>query len=188
MVEPASLHFRVVLIGDAGLYLENDPTLEALGSWTSGSPHSAVLFLGDNIYDDGLIEEERVEAERILGQRLAACASITGDVQLLAHREDALSRQKASRAACVAEKRAESVEQAKKQIADFVATEGVNYPCVIGDEATQQAVGVEGYPTTLFIDHTGKVRLKVVGYHPYEKLEGYVAELVAERQADKPSS
>ena len=76
-------------------------------------------------------------------------------------------------------------QAAIKQISEFVKAEGVNYPCVIGDEATQQSLEVRGFPTTLFIDREGKVRLKIVGYHPYEKLEGYVAELIGD---GKPSS
>jgi len=67
-----------------------------------------------------------------------------------------------------------------KLVSDFVAENGVNYPCVMGDEATQQAVQITGFPTTLFIDRDGKVRLKIVGYHPYLKLESYVAELIDE--------
>ena len=73
-VESLNISHRLVLIGDAGLYLENDPTLVALGEWTRTSHASSVLFLGDNIYDDGLIEEEREEAERILGHQLEATA------------------------------------------------------------------------------------------------------------------
>lgn len=71
-VADLDLQHRLILIGDAGLYLDNDPTLKALGDWAAATPNSTVLFLGDNIYDDGLIEEERVEAERILSQQLAA--------------------------------------------------------------------------------------------------------------------
>jgi len=62
----------LILIGDAGLYLEDDPTLAALGAWAQAAPSSSVVFLGDNIYDDGLREEDRVEAERILRQQLEA--------------------------------------------------------------------------------------------------------------------
>ena len=63
---------RVILIGDAGLYLDDDPTLAALGQWASEVTGSTVLFLGDNIYDNGLTETERIDAERILSQQLAA--------------------------------------------------------------------------------------------------------------------
>jgi hypothetical protein len=67
---------RVILIGDAGLYLDRDPTLAALGQWAGEVAGSTVLFLGDNIYDNGLTEEERVEAERIISQQLAATAEL----------------------------------------------------------------------------------------------------------------
>ena len=45
---------RLILIGDAGLHLEDDPTLAALGEWSNAVDGTTVLFLGDNIYDDGL--------------------------------------------------------------------------------------------------------------------------------------
>jgi len=68
--------------------------------------------------------------------------------------------------------RVDDDEQAKQQISEFTAENNVNYPCVIGDEATMQKIPeFEGFPTTLFIDATGKVRLKAVGYHPLPKLE-----------------
>ncbi len=63
---------RIILIGDAGLFRENDKTLAALGDWAGEVDASAVLFLGDNIYDNGLVEEARAEAEQILSQQLAA--------------------------------------------------------------------------------------------------------------------
>lgn len=84
-VRPIEVHQRLVLIGDAGLYLENDPTLAALSRWSDAIPGSSVLFLGDNIYDDGLVEEKRVEAERILGQQLAA---VTGHKILIPGNHD----------------------------------------------------------------------------------------------------
>ena len=71
-VEPLDVAYRMILIGDAGLYLENDPTLTKLGAWSSSVGDASVVFLGDNIYDDGLIEAEREKAERILSQQLAA--------------------------------------------------------------------------------------------------------------------
>ncbi len=74
-----------------------------------------------------------------------------------------------------------TAEQVKQQIAKFVQDMGINYPCVIGDDETRARVpDFEGYPTTLFIDRTGKVRLKVVGLNPYEKLEAIVDVLLAE--------
>jgi|GEM_PF-399484 len=55
-------------------------------------------------------------------------------------------------------------EEVKSTIAEFVKEAKIPYPCLIGDEKTQTALGkVDGYPTTLFIDRTGKVRAKLVG-------------------------
>jgi len=72
-------------------------------------------------------------------------------------------------------------DQQLKVIQDFVKEMGINYPCAIGDSSTQSQVpNFEGYPTTLFIDRSGKVRLKVVGAHPYAHLESLVTALLAE--------
>jgi hypothetical protein len=71
-VLPILVRERVILIGDAGLYLDGDPTLTALGEWAGAVEGSTVLFLGDNIYDNGLTEVERVEAESIISQQLAS--------------------------------------------------------------------------------------------------------------------
>ncbi|AGA26642.1 TlpA disulfide reductase family protein [Singulisphaera acidiphila] len=55
-------------------------------------------------------------------------------------------------------------EKIKETIANFVKENKISYPCLIGDEKTQERVGgIEGFPTTLFIDRTGKVRAKLVG-------------------------
>ncbi len=67
-----AVHHRMLLIGDAGYYLEGDPTLEALGHWTEGAPSASVVYLGDNIYDDGLQDDDRERGEQILAQQLDA--------------------------------------------------------------------------------------------------------------------
>ncbi|MDP6720887.1 MAG: hypothetical protein QGF59_19635, partial [Pirellulaceae bacterium] len=57
----------------------------------------------------------------------------------------------------------------------------VNYPCLLGDDVTLGRVpNLEGFPTSLFIDPSGKVRLQIVGYHPYDHLEAVVQALLAE--------
>lgn len=63
---------RVVLIGDAGLFLEDDPTLAALDEWATGVDAATVVFLGDNVYNEGLTDEDRERGESILDQQLAA--------------------------------------------------------------------------------------------------------------------
>ncbi len=66
-------------------------------------------------------------------------------------------------------------------VVDFAKEFGINYPCILGDKGTlTQVPGFGGYPTTLFIDKSGKVRMKAVGLHPYDYLEAVVSELLAE--------
>ena len=68
-----------------------------------------------------------------------------------------------------------------KLATDYAAKEGINYPCLMGDEATRDQVpDFQGFPTTLFIDKAGKVRMKAVGLHEYAFLEAVVNELLAE--------
>lgn len=63
----------------------------------------------------------------------------------------------------------------------FAKENSVTYPCLLGDKATQNRVpNLEGFPTTLFIDRSGKVRLQIVGYHPYDHLEIIVQTLLSE--------
>ena len=69
---PLEVDHRVLLIGDAGYFLEDDPTLAALDRWATQGPPTSVVFLGDNIYNEGLTDEDRDHGEKILGQLLAA--------------------------------------------------------------------------------------------------------------------
>jgi thiol-disulfide isomerase/thioredoxin len=76
---------------------------------------------------------------------------------------------------------AENEAAAKELVNKFIQENGMNYPCAMGTPAIQQQVpNFEGYPTTLFIDRTGKVRAKVVGSHEYAFLEAIVKILLAE--------
>jgi thiol-disulfide isomerase/thioredoxin len=52
-------------------------------------------------------------------------------------------------------------------ILDFIKENHVTYPCLIGDEKTfAQIPDFRALPTTLFIDRSGTVRLKVQGFDP----------------------
>jgi thiol-disulfide isomerase/thioredoxin len=65
------------------------------------------------------------------------------------------------------------------KIEEYRNEAGIDYPLVIGDEATRNQVpDFQGYPTTLFLDSNGVVRAKLVGYHPKELLEGVVKRLM----------
>lgn len=75
-----------------------------------------------------------------------------------------------------------SGDEAVEMIVDYIEENDMNYNCVIGNDETSDQVNVTGFPTTLFIDAKGKVRMKVVGLHPYEQLEAYVKLLMEENQ------
>jgi len=68
--EESDLRYRLLLIGDAGETKKDDPVLLKLERWASKNPDKTmVIFLGDNIYPDGLPGEgdsRRLEAERLL--------------------------------------------------------------------------------------------------------------------------
>ena len=64
---------RLILLGDAGAPLRDDPTLAAVGRWADArAARSTVVFLGDNVYPAGLRESDRARGERILRQQLEA--------------------------------------------------------------------------------------------------------------------
>ena len=69
----------------------------------------------------------------------------------------------------------------KDAVTKYMQENGMNYPCAMGtEEIRQQVPDFIGFPTTLFIDRTGKVRGKVVGTHAYSFLEAMVKTLLAE--------
>ncbi|WP_406696056.1 redoxin domain-containing protein [Singulisphaera sp. Ch08] len=60
-------------------------------------------------------------------------------------------------------------EKVNETISAFVKENKIPYPCLIGDDKTQErAGGIEGFPTTFFIDRTGKVRAKLAGLFDME--------------------
>ena len=72
-------------------------------------------------------------------------------------------------------------QAASRKVVDFIAETGINYPCALGTKQIQDQVpNLQGFPTTIFIDKTGKVRQMLVGYHQYEDLEAIVKQLLAE--------
>ncbi len=72
-------------------------------------------------------------------------------------------------------------DEAKKLVQDFIDANGINYPCALGTEEIQSQVpNFEGYPTTLLIDRTGKVRLKLVGMHDEAYFDALLKILLAE--------
>lgn len=79
--------------------------------------------------------------------------------------------------------RKDTEEENLKGVLDFAEEFSINYPCLLSDvETREQVPNFQGYPTTLFIDRAGKVRMKVVGLHDYAYLEAVVTLLLAETE------
>ena len=60
-------------------------------------------------------------------------------------------------------------------VKEFVTANDMTYTCLIGNEQALKDVQLEGFPTLVFLDQSGKTRLKAVGYHTLEKLESIIA-------------
>ena len=68
--------YRVVLVGDTGEPVGEDPTLAAVGRWAVPRDRAAVVLLGDNLYPSGLEEGDRARGEAILRQQLEATSAL----------------------------------------------------------------------------------------------------------------
>ncbi len=63
----------------------------------------------------------------------------------------------------------------RSTVESFAQSVGINYPLALGNERiTQQINGFRGYPTTLFIDGKGNVRLTLCGSRSHRELETFV--------------
>lgn len=79
---------------------------------------------------------------------------------------------------------AANAADAAKVIRAFSRENNMNYPCLIGDEKTRSQVpNFQGYPTTVFLDRSGKVRLSIVGAQSMSDLEAIIQELLDEKTA-----
>lgn len=64
-------------------------------------------------------------------------------------------------------------------VGPYVREEGIPFPIALGDREIRAAFGgIDSIPTTFLIGREGKVAKKLVGYHPYEELEGELASLL----------
>jgi thiol-disulfide isomerase/thioredoxin len=72
-------------------------------------------------------------------------------------------------------------DQVKKTIRDFAKAYKIDYKCLLNDDTVQTKVpDFQAFPTMLFIDRSGKVRLVLVGAAPKAKLEAIITTLLAE--------
>jgi hypothetical protein len=84
--------------------------------------------------------------------------------------------------------RADNDKQAFDSINQYLVDQPINYPLAIGDEKLSKRVpDFRGFPTTLFIDGNGRVRMKLVGACPQATLESYVKILLNELKTPPPA-
>lgn len=70
-------------------------------------------------------------------------------------------------------------------VQNFMANMSMNYPCaLLTPEVSAQVPELNAFPTTLFIDHHGKVRLMAKGYHEYKYMDTVVRALLSEQSLE----
>ena len=89
----SNLTYTVYLIGDAGepAQYEQEPTFLLLQSQLEKDSNSSVVFLGDNIYHDGLPEPgtpERAEAEKRINAQLDILKNYKGEAYFISGNHD----------------------------------------------------------------------------------------------------
>lgn len=78
-------------------------------------------------------------------------------------------------------------DEAKPTVLAFRKENGIEYPCALAPRAIIDSIpNFQGFPTMLFVDREGRVRLKQVGYAPGEVLEAAVVKLLEEGAAKAP--
>jgi thiol-disulfide isomerase/thioredoxin len=72
----------------------------------------------------------------------------------------------------LADERTDDDDEALEKVTDFMKEYDVNYPCaLLTSKVKRQVPRLRGFPTTLFIDGSGTVRIQLVGFRTYEDLE-----------------
>ena len=66
------IHYRLLLLGDGGVPLPDEPVLKTLGEWARKDPaKTSVVFLGDNMYPEGMTDRKKHEADERLSPQIA---------------------------------------------------------------------------------------------------------------------
>lgn len=67
-----TLQYRLLLLGDGGAPKSDEPVLKALGEWAKkDAAKTSIVFLGDNMYPEGMTERRKHEASARLTPQLA---------------------------------------------------------------------------------------------------------------------
>ena len=75
-----------------------------------------------------------------------------------------------------------SPEAQAQKVREFQKKLGINYRCaIITEKVRSQVPKFDGFPTTLFFDRKGNLRLHLVGYHEARDLQAAVENLLHEK-------
>ena len=67
-----ALRYRLLFLGDGGAPSPNEPVLKTLGEWAQkDAAKTSIVFLGDNMYPEGMTERRKHEATERLGPQLS---------------------------------------------------------------------------------------------------------------------
>ena len=70
------LHYRILLLGDGGQPKPDEPVLKTLSAWAEKSPEkTSIIFLGDNMYPEGMTERKQHEASTRLDPQIEVVKS-----------------------------------------------------------------------------------------------------------------
>lgn len=76
IVTENTLHYRILLLGDGGQPKPNEPVLKTLQAWGQKMPQkTSIVFLGDNMYPDGMTEKKQHEASMRLDPQIEVVKS-----------------------------------------------------------------------------------------------------------------
>lgn len=84
----------------------------------------------------------------------------------------------------LADERTDDDDEALEKVTDFMKEYEVNYACaLLTPQVKRQVPRLRGFPTTLFIDDSGTVRIQLVGFRTYEDLEMTLKAIMEEKTA-----
>ena len=76
IVTENALHYRILLLGDGGQPKPDEPVLKTLKAWAQKmSDKTSIVFLGDNMYPDGMTEQKQHEASTRLDPQIEVIQS-----------------------------------------------------------------------------------------------------------------
>ena len=150
------------------------------------SPHPLYEFA----FDLPSVEGETISSSALLGKVVLVdiwgtwCGPCRTEIPHLVQLQNAYEPQGLQVVGLTYEREGDKAEQVDR-IRQFIDEQGINYLCLVGDRPTRKRVrDFQVYPTKLFLDRQGGVRLVIAGSQSYGTLEKVVLQLLEEDRSD----